>query len=83
MHLQENTLFWTFNFDLGVLVTNNVTQYLLHYVNYALIKFEVATAKGLEDHIKENTLFDLDHGHKPLHYVIYVPVKFEVATTNG
>ena len=33
-------------FDLGVNVTRNVAQYPLHYVNYAPVKFEVATPKG-------------------------------------
>ena len=36
MHLQENRLF-----DLGVKVTQNVAQYLLHYVTYAATQFEV------------------------------------------
>ena len=52
MHLQENTLF---DLDLGVKVTQNVTQYPLHHVIYAPTKFEVATSKGLgEDTITRN-----------------------------
>ena len=44
MHLQENTFF---DLDLGVKVTRNFTQYPLHHVIYASIKFEVATSNGL------------------------------------
>ena len=43
MHLQENTLF---DLDLRVKVTQNVTQYPLHYVTYLGAKFEVAKSKG-------------------------------------
>ena len=45
MHLQENTFF---DIDLGVKVTQNVAQYLLHHVTYAAPKFE-ATSKGKEE----------------------------------
>ena len=52
MHLQENTLF---DLDLGVNVTQNVTQYPIHHVIYASTKFEVATFNGLgEDTITRN-----------------------------
>ena len=44
MRLQENTLF---DLDLGVKVTQNVTQYPRHHVTYAQAKFEVATSKSL------------------------------------
>ena len=37
----------TFDLDLGVKVTQNVTQYPLHHVIYAPTKFEVATSNGL------------------------------------
>ena len=43
MHLQENTLF---ELDLGVKVTQNVTQYPLHHVTYAATMFEVATSNS-------------------------------------
>ena len=52
MRLQENTLF---DLDLGVNVTQNVTQYPIHHVIYASTKFEVATFNGLgEDTITRN-----------------------------
>ena len=55
MHLQENTFF---DLDLGVKVTRNVTQYPLHHVIYAPIKFEVATSNGLgEDTITRNVTY--------------------------
>ena len=56
MHLQENTLFdLDLGVDLGVKVTQNVTQYPLHHVIYAPTKFEVATSNGLgEDTITRN-----------------------------
>ena len=38
----------TFDLDLRVKVTRNVTQYPLHHVIYASTKFEVATSNGLE-----------------------------------
>ena len=44
MRFQENTLF---DLDLGVKVTQNVTQYPWHHVTYAQAKFEVATSKSL------------------------------------
>ena len=45
----------TFDLDLGVKVTQNVTQYPLHHVIYAPTKFEVATSNGLgEDTITRN-----------------------------
>ena len=37
----------TSDLDLGVKVTQNVTQYPLHHVIYAPTKFEVATSNGL------------------------------------
>ena len=37
----------TFDLDLGVKVTRNVTQYPLHHVIYASTKFEIATSNGL------------------------------------
>ena len=45
----------TFDLDLGVKVTRNVTQYPLHHVIYAPTKFEVAMSNGLgEDTITRN-----------------------------
>ena len=45
----------TFDLDLGVKVTQNVTQYPLHHVIYASTKFEGATSNGLgEDTITRN-----------------------------
>ena len=67
MHLQENTLF---DHDLGVKVTQYVTQYPLHHVIYASTRFEVPTSNSLgEDTITRKvtdgravaqTLFQLD-----------------------
>ena len=45
----------TFDLDLGVKVTRNVTQYPLHHVIYAPTKFEVAMSNSLgEDTITRN-----------------------------
>ena len=45
----------TFDLDPGVKVTQNVTQYPLHHVIYAPIKFQVAMSNGLgEDTITRN-----------------------------
>ena len=44
MHLQANTLF---DLEIGVKVTQNITQYPLHHVTYSDTKFEVATSNGL------------------------------------
>ena len=45
----------TFDLVLGVKVTQNVTQYPLHYVIYAPTKFQVAMSNGLgEDTITRN-----------------------------
>ena len=37
---------FTHNFYLGVKVTQNVAQYLLHNVTYAPVKFETAMSNG-------------------------------------
>ena len=53
----------TFDFDLEVKVTRNVTQYPIHHVIYASAKFEVATSKGLgEDTITRNVTDGQTHG---------------------
>ena len=45
----------TFDLDLGVKVTRNVTQYPLHHVIYAPTKFQVATSNSFgEDTITRN-----------------------------
>ena len=50
--LQENTFF---NLDLGVKVTRNIAQYLLHHVTYTPAKFEVDRSNSLgEDTITRN-----------------------------
>ena len=55
----------TFDLDLGVKVTRNVTQYPLHHVIYASTKFEVATSNGLgEDTITRNVTDGQTHGRK-------------------
>ena len=36
-----------FDLDLGVKVTQNVSQYPLHHVTYSPTKFEVTTSNGL------------------------------------
>ena len=46
MHLQENTLI---DHDLGVKVTRNVVQYILHHVTYPPAEFDVATSHGKEE----------------------------------
>ena len=59
MHLQVhvNTLF---DLDIGVKVTQNVTQYPLHHATYSGTKFEVASSinLGRDAVTKKNTLFD-------------------------
>ena len=53
--IYEKIHYLTFDLDLGVKVTRNVTQYPLHHVIYAPTKFEVATSNGLgEDTITRN-----------------------------
>ena len=44
----------SFDLDLGVKVTQNVTQYPLHHMIYAFTKFEVATSNDLEDTYTRN-----------------------------
>ena len=54
MHLQENALYYL---DLGVKVTQNVTQHSLYHVTYAPAKFETASSNSLGvDILQENTL---------------------------
>ena len=42
-------LYFIFDFNLGVKVTQKVAKYPLHHVTYSAAKFEVATSKGLGD----------------------------------
>ena len=61
----------TFDLDLGVKVTRNVTQFPLHHVIYAPTKFEVATSNGLgEDTITRNVT---DRRKDRLWYEIDIP----------
>ena len=54
MHIKK-IHYLTFDLDLGVKVTRNVTQYPLHHVIYAPTKFQVATSNCLgEDTITRN-----------------------------
>ena len=86
MHVQENTLY---DLDIRVRVTQNVAQYSLHHVTYALTTFEtiskiLMTGPRLvkEMHLQENTFYDLDLGIKVTqkiaqcrpHLVTYAPV---------
>ena len=49
-----------FDFNLGVKVTHNVSQYPLHYANYASAKFKVATNNDKGGYtITKNAFFDL------------------------
>ena len=79
VHHRKYTLF---TFDFGIKVAQNVVQYHLHHVTYALAKFEVAMSNGLQCmrciNKKIHYLnFDLDLGvthnvaHYPLHRVTY------------
>ena len=43
MHLQENTFY---DLESEVKVTQNITQYPLHYVTYAQAKFDAAKSHG-------------------------------------
>ena len=45
MHLQESTV--TYDLDLAVKVTQDVTQYPLHHVTYVPVTFEVAASNSL------------------------------------
>ena len=91
MHLQANTLF---DLDIGVKVTQNITQYPLHHVSYSDTKFEAATSNGLGGDVFtkiHNLIFDLDLRVKvtrnfaqyPLLYVTLSGTKFEDAKSNG
>ena len=53
----------TFDLDLGVKVTQNVAQYLLHHVTYSTTKFKVATSNGLGgDTFTRNVMDGRTHG---------------------
>ena len=55
MDLQENTLYYL---DLGVKVTQNVSQYHPHHVTYAPANFEVAISNGMgEDAFTRKYIF--------------------------
>ena len=83
-------MYLTFDFDLGVQVTQTVAQHPLHHVTCAIVKFEIATPNGLgRDALQKNLTFDLgvndtqNVAKYPLQYVTYAPVKFEIATSYG
>ena len=66
----------TFDLDLGVKVTRNVTQYPLHHVIYASTKFEVAMPNGLEEDTITRNVTDRHTGGRStdrLWYEIYIP----------
>ena len=73
----------------GVKVTQNVAQYTLHYVNYAPVKFEVATPNGKGNvftGIKPTLALILvtqNIVQYPLNYVNYALVKLKVTRING
>ena len=46
VHHRKYPLFLPITFSLGVKVTQNEAQYLLHNVSYASVKFEVAMSNG-------------------------------------
>ena len=46
VHHRKLPAFFTNNLYLGVKVTQNVAQYLLHNVTYAPVKFEVDMSNG-------------------------------------
>ena len=66
----------TFDHDLGVKVTQNVVQYLLHYVSYAATKFEDARSNSLGgDTFTRNVTVAQTHGQTDrLWYEINIPV---------
>ena len=76
--------------DIGVKVTRDVAQYLLHHVTYAPTNFEVAMSIKVEEemHLQQNTVFDLDSkvtqniAQYSIHHVTYATAKFEFATSN-
>ena len=54
-YVYKKIYYLTFDLDLEVKVTQNVTQYPLHHVIYASTKFKVATSNGSgEDTITRN-----------------------------
>ena len=79
-----NTRFFTFDLDLGVMVTQNVAEYPSHHVTHGpeSLKWLCQTVKKM--YLKGKTFFDLDLGIKvtlniamhPLHYVTYSPAMF-------
>ena len=46
VHHRKYPLFLPITFTLGVKVTQNVAQYLLHNVTYAPVKFEIDMSNG-------------------------------------
>ena len=73
----------TFDLDLGVKVTRNVTQYPLHVVIYASTKFEVATSNGLGEDTIIGVKVTQNVTQYPRHHVTYALAKFEVATSKS
>ena len=71
---------FTFDLDLGVMVTQNVAEYPPHHVIHGPGKFEMATS--MVKHLKANTFFDLgikvtlNIAQHPLHHAAYSPAKF-------
>ena len=53
-YIYKKIHYLAFYLDLGVKVTQNVTQYPLYHVTYSATKFEVATSSGLGDTFSRN-----------------------------
>ena len=92
VHHRKYPLFFTYNLYLGVKVTQNVAQYLLHNVTYAPVSLKLICPMVKEEmHLQENTLYDLDLIVKvtqnvvqcPPNHMTYAPAKFEVVTSNS
>ena len=49
--------FFTFDFDFGVMVTQNVVEYPPHHVTHGHEKFEVATSNGNGATLKRKHIF--------------------------
>ena len=50
----------TFDLGLGIKLTQDVTQCLLHHLTYASAKFKVAMSYGLEDAFSKMSDYSID-----------------------
>ena len=72
--ISKKIQYLTFEVDIGVKVTQNVAQSLLHHVTYSATEFEVAMSNRLggDTFTREYIIWPCGQGHKMLPITLYI-----------